>query len=840
MSFNKIKQLFEELAALAPGARTERLAAADIGEQTRSALRRLLDLDDAMASDLEQVLPGHHEPIPAQIGPFAIDGLMGEGGMGRVYRAHREVSGVRQALAIKVIRRDRLDVATRARFQLERQVLAVLKHPHIASMVDVGETEDGQPYLALEYIEGQHITQYAAEKQLGLRARVQLFRDVASAVAYAHRNLIVHRDLKPSNVLVDADGTAKVIDFGIAKPLMSHFGESEVGETQTAQRFFSPHSAAPEQLQGGLVTPSCDVYGLGALLYELLCGKPVFDFSGMNGIGIEKTILTEEPKAPSTQVAAADQTSLDADPDLDAIALMCLRKGPEDRYSSVEKLIEDLDAWLDSRPVKARNGNGWYRLRRFAKRHSRRLGMAAAFLAVVLVAGGVAFDAYRTSAAQTVRADQFGKLLLDAIVIADPGQKNGADMSARDLIRSLSKSVSSAPSLAARDRQELLLTLADMQLRLLDYPAVAKILDATPEPPVQDHELYVKYQTRKAQLLRSQGKNEEALKVYDALLPMLSGDQRTEVELMKLRIRFSLGEDLALLPILDQMGSSKLSANLDSLRLGLMCDINRVMAKYEVAKAQCEEVVKISEGLYPHGLSTQMTRLSSLISLAQYLGDQALADQYTERLKSLIEAQYEPGTLPRLTLQTVLANRASHKGNNEEAARIQRDVVPLMAERMSPASSTLINETFELAQLELAAGNRDAAYRAFEQAIQMVDRALPVVHPNRLLMRVNYAATMARDGELAKAGEWASVIVKNAETEPGVKTWDVYPIAVALTSGGDYARDQTDAKRAQFQKDLKAAFEAAESPETRKEITDLIRALRGRGFQVDVELPPSP
>jgi serine/threonine protein kinase len=163
---------------------------------------------------------------------------------------------------------------------LERQVLALLKHPHIATLLDLGEIAEGVPFVVMEYVEGRLITQYCDEHRSGVRQRLQLFLDVCDAVAYAHRNMIVHRDIKPNNILVCAAGRVKLLDFGIAKPLLTRLGTQHINETSAAQRFFSPYNSAPEQLRGEPVSVACDVYGLGVLLCELLTGAAPFDFAG--------------------------------------------------------------------------------------------------------------------------------------------------------------------------------------------------------------------------------------------------------------------------------------------------------------------------------------------------------------------------------------------------------------------------------------------------------------------------------------------------------------------------------------------------------------------------------
>ena len=334
--------------------------------------------------------------IGDRVGPYILREELGHGGMGVVFRAERVDGQVRQEVALKIVKRTLLDASGRERFLREREIVAALQHPYIAHMLDVGETVDGSPYLAMELIRGLPINAYCDARKLDTRARVGLFLRVCEAVQHAHANLVLHRDLKPSNVLVGEDGLPKLIDFGIAKPL-TLLADDEHQQTATAARFFSPSNAAPEQLRGERVGVACDVYQLGTLLHELLCGAAVFDASGLTAGQLEQRILEVAPEAPSLRAAQGNDATAHAhgvatpaalarvlQGDLDAIVAQALRKPPSDRYGSVQQLADDLRRYLDGEPVAAVQGRRWYRARKFMRRHALAVGVSTA--AIVLVA----------------------------------------------------------------------------------------------------------------------------------------------------------------------------------------------------------------------------------------------------------------------------------------------------------------------------------------------------------------------------------------------------------------------------------------------------------------------
>lgn len=362
---------------------------------------------------------------PERVGPWRLVEEVGRGGMGTVFRAERADGAFEQTAAVKLVRPGLADDLA-ARFRAERQILAGLDHPHVARLLGGGVADDGRPWLAMEFVQGEPITTYCDQRRLGVNERLALFEAVCEAVAYAHRNLVVHRDLKPSNVLVTDDGTVKLLDFGIAKLI----DEADAGgpTTQTGRWLLTPEYAAPEQVTGGPVTTATDVYALGALLYELLTGRRAVEVDGRSPAAIERAILQSEPARPSDAVTASAPTGgrVPPDPagdatsdtgalrsttaerlrrrlrgDLDRIVMKALRKEPERRYEGAAALAADVRRHLAGLPVEARPDTAGYRVSTFVRRH--RVGVAAAALVLLAVVGGAGVALWQAAEARSAQ-----------------------------------------------------------------------------------------------------------------------------------------------------------------------------------------------------------------------------------------------------------------------------------------------------------------------------------------------------------------------------------------------------------------------------------------------------
>jgi len=455
----RLLQLFNGAVDLPPAAR-DHFVAAQTGADTdlRIELERLLARDlqlkdahtvsaiDRLTGDFDAPLDPSFDEIDysgKSLGRYLLQEEIGRGGMGRVFAARRMDGEFDQQVAVKLVSRHMVNPALLRRFSSERRMLAALDHPGIGRLLDAGSAEDGTPWVAMERVFGAPITGYCDSQGLDLHARLRLFRQVLAACAHAHRNLIVHRDLKPSNILVDTQGQAKLLDFGIAKPL------DAVGDqvTGTAERYFTLSHAAPEQWRGEPVTVGCDVYALGVLLYELLTGTAPFSFEHLSPGQIERLILHTPPELPSRRASQATSAVATARGfaapqglarglrgDLDAIVERALRKGVNERYATVEHFDADIEALLAERPVTARGGQTWYRLRKFVSRHRYAVAAVAFGTLAALVLGTIVLQQTIEVRRERDRAEQAIEFLKSAFYAADPARSAGADLSARQVM----------------------------------------------------------------------------------------------------------------------------------------------------------------------------------------------------------------------------------------------------------------------------------------------------------------------------------------------------------------------------------------------------------------------
>jgi serine/threonine protein kinase len=376
-----VRQLFEELATLTPAERERVLAERQVAQGLRVEVESLLSFDSAKDESLSacvadaaaDMLRNTNGYELGDCGPYRRVRLLGSGGMGAVYLAERRDGEIQQKVAVKLLGDGGSRPVWRERFLQERRLLASLNHPSIVHVIDAGHTADGQPYLAMEYVEGTPIDTYAA--QIEVRERLKLFLRVCEGVSHAHRHLIIHRDLKPSNILVDSSGQPKLLDFGIAK-LLNDTGEP----TRTMERLLTPNYASPEQLRGENQTTATDVYSLGAVLYKLLAGRSPHE-TGVQGAAAIEVMAGTREIPPPTRLNPAVPT------DMNYILGKALRSEPEERYASVDAFADDIRALLDWRPVKARSGDVWYRTRRFLRRY--RAPVLASMLVILSLSAGL-------------------------------------------------------------------------------------------------------------------------------------------------------------------------------------------------------------------------------------------------------------------------------------------------------------------------------------------------------------------------------------------------------------------------------------------------------------------
>lgn len=402
---SRLRDVFDAVIDAEPEARAARLDALAAGDpELQRAVERLLDAHAAAGGFLDAgprtlAFPeAGPDVVGHRVGAYEVVREIGRGGMGVVYLGVRVDDQYRKEVAIKVLRAAVDRQVLHVRFARERQILASLDHPDIARLIDAGTTEEGQPYLVMDLVDGVPIDDYCARHDLPIEARLALFRRVCDAVHHAHRHLVVHRDLKPRNILVTPDGSPRLLDFGIAKLLGADDGAAP-GVTETGLHLMTPEYASPEQARGDVVTTASDIYSLGIILFQLLTGQRPYRLPSTRLDEIVRTIC-DTPAARPSSVAGPTMTRR-LRGDLDAIVLTALRKEPERRYASVAQLSEDVRLHLAGHPIVARPDTWRYRLSKFVRRH--RVAAAAAVLVVASLVGGLGVAVWQARIAQQAR-----------------------------------------------------------------------------------------------------------------------------------------------------------------------------------------------------------------------------------------------------------------------------------------------------------------------------------------------------------------------------------------------------------------------------------------------------
>jgi len=460
MRHPRCAELFDQALDVRESERAAWLMAACAGDLTLyEEVSRLLRVDAKAGDFLENPfldLPDSAatrsapSSTPESFGAYKVQRRIGVGGMGEVWLAQRQDGQFDQYVAIKQVAYPTPDLLQR--FRRERQILARLEHPNIARLIDGGADTQGVPYLVMEYVEGEPLLTWCDAQKLGIAARIELFLSVCAAVQYAHRNLIVHRDLKPSNILINVDGQVKLLDFGIAKLLH----QEQIDDERTGAHFkmLTPDFAAPEQMGGGVITTATDVYQLGLVLYELLCGRRALRTSG----GAGETVATRSPPRLSTTLFAADMlgTAIAAARsttptalrgalrgDLERITQKAIRAEPSQRYDNAGDLAQDLRRFLHHEPVLATHASLRYRVGKFIERN--RWGVAMGLLALIASLGGAAGIAWQVERVreEAKAATQTKNYLVEMLRLSDP--TNSGVMSGSEVLGEASRQIKNLP-----------------------------------------------------------------------------------------------------------------------------------------------------------------------------------------------------------------------------------------------------------------------------------------------------------------------------------------------------------------------------------------------------------
>lgn len=455
----RVKEIFSHAVGLDEAGRRSYLdkkcdGDADLLREVEALLRSNDEVENFIeepAFTVPNALPHGAEPVVDKvIGHYRIVREIGRGGMGTVFLAKRDDGEFQHEVAIKVVSSAFLGSESLVRFRQERQILAGLTHPNIAHLLDGGVTDDGLPYLVMEYVEGESLIEHANGPNLSIEDRLRIFLKICRAFAYAHANLIVHRDIKPSNILVTPEGEPKLLDFGLAKIL-----DIEKDNIRTASNFraLTPAYASPEQIRGDPITTASDIYSLGVVLYELLTGSRPFNYDSLTFEKMMEVASGSEPVLPSVAItrlqtkasASEDQDSKasfrapsnvsasDLKGDIDNIVLMAMRSEPERRYRSAERLANDIERHLDGLPISASESTFGYRGAKFIRRH--RIGVASAALVLVILIAGIAATLWQARIArqESSKAQRINTFLRDMLGSASPDAR-GSDLKVKDAL----------------------------------------------------------------------------------------------------------------------------------------------------------------------------------------------------------------------------------------------------------------------------------------------------------------------------------------------------------------------------------------------------------------------
>ncbi len=504
----------------------------------RPRLRSLLaHADDEHALARVGTLPGietaQFAPQPpaetagSQVGPYRLLRELGSGGMASVWLAERIDILQRRQVAIKLPHGAWRRAGLAERMAREREILATLEHPNIACLYDAGVAEDGQPWLALEFVAGEPIDAWCEHRRLGVSARLRLFLQVVRAAAYAHSQLVVHRDLKPSNILVSDEGHVKLLDFGIAK-LLEQGSAEETTLTLAAGRALTPDFAAPEQILGRPVGTGADIYALGVLLYLLLTGQRPYRLARHSRAAMEEAIVQADIARPSSTAGGALCRSLRGD--LDTIVLKALKQRPEDRYATAAALADDIERHLAHEPVLAQPDRLPYRLSKFVQRHALATGAALSVLVAVVAGAGAALWQARIAQTEQQRAEAVKDFVTGLFADADPFNTTSRAPTIEGLLQMAEERLRQPLAGGAATRVELLEMVGSSYVGLSMFERAEKVLaqaiDEGRRDLGADHPLTQRARITMLAVYRFGGRSAEMTQELQALLPALQAAGR--------------------------------------------------------------------------------------------------------------------------------------------------------------------------------------------------------------------------------------------------------------------------------------------------------------------------
>lgn len=722
--FARVEALLDGALELSPSARAsyiQREAGSD--DALRDEALELLAAIDASDGFLEAPRErlGAGTPPFERLGPWAMGRLLGRGGSGDVWLGERVDGEFEQRVAIKLLRDWHPDDVPR--FLREQRLLARLDHPGIATLIDAGRTPSGQPYMVIEYIDGESLTDHVRRRQLDIAARLVLFLQVCEAVAYAHRHLVVHRDLKPQNILVRDDGRVALLDFGISR-LVDDGARADV---TTRKHQLTPQYAAPEQLAGAEETTATDVYALGLLLHELLAGQsPWGRIAGHGAMALLQRIQDGPPPAPSGQASREDAPAVRGD--LDAIVLKATRPEPEQRYRSVAELIDDIERHRSHRIVAARADRLGYRVRRTLRRYWLAASITTLFVAGLVTALVLVSAAQR----ETVRERDIAQMEASrskavrdylAHMFRDANQSNreGVSLTAKQVLDQAAARVDASFANDPAGAAEVLRALGELHFYIDDYAGAAPLLQRwlTHEEAIADPVAAADVRFTLAETLHRMGRSDEAATLLDASQAFWSTDpaRHADVLLTSRMLQSQLERQRGDVP-----------RGIVTLEAALPLRLQRSgRDHFETAALQTNlGAAYIQAGRVDDGIAASEEAMRTWRALKLERGNDAL-----NTLNNLAAAYFRQGDMARA--ETAFA----------EALAVRRETLG-----PSAATAALMGN---YARVLLKLGKTDAALPLVDEALAMARTTSGETSPLTLSLRVSRADALLQSGQLDDA-----------------------------------------------------------------------------------------
>jgi serine/threonine-protein kinase len=769
VAWETVKDLFYEALREGPGRRAHLLEACAGDGDLRGEVESLLAAYESDPGFIEAPLLSCFESRPrdpagrARLGRYRLERPIGFGGMGAVWLAQRADEAFEKRVAVKLLRTDALlDDPRRAeervrRFHAERQVLADLDHPNIARLLDGGTSEDGVPYLVMDYIDGQPVDDYCREHSLGVRERLALFCAVCEAVHHAHQRLVVHRDLKPGNILITPAGVPRLLDFGIATLLGSG--------VPTSAHPMTPQYASPEQLRGEPVSTASDIYSLGVVLYELLAGVRPFQARGSPASEAARSLVGGEPARPSA--LAPPELARGLAGDVDAIVLKALRARADERYSSAAELRADIRRHLEGFPVLARRGTLPYRAARFVRRH--RLGVGAAGLVLLALSGGLVAATRQARRADreaetAVAATRFLVDLLregDPYAVEDPPRPGEADPTVSAILLRRARErvwgeLADQPAVQA----VLLQALGEIHTSLGYHEEAEKLLagaERVARPGSPDLAF------ARANALLERGEHAAAVAAFAEVLArdreaLEGGHPDLALDLNNLALALKESGDLAaaLVALREALEICR-RGPAEPAGLALLLTnhgaLLRDQGEHESAQAAFDEALGAAAAM-EEGARRDFTRAAALANAAELhrrRGDRARAE--TELAEALALFESSCGSRNAYTARALnnLGLARLERGDHVEAESLLRRSLDLRRALLGPRNPEVATSLTNLGLLAAERKDLAEAERCFREALEVCAAAVPPEHPLRIGAGVKLAITLFDRGAHAEA-----------------------------------------------------------------------------------------